>query len=174
MAETKTGVAHCPASNMKLASGVCRVPDMLKLGVSLGLAVDGSASNDNSNLLAEIRTAYLLHRLTYSADAPTGYDLLKIATRGSARLLGRDDIGSLDVGKAADFFVLDANLPELAGARRDPANLLGTVGYARPAKVVAVNGKIVVREGHLTGIYEERTAEKANALAEDLLRRSEG
>ncbi|MDD3213049.1 MAG: 8-oxoguanine deaminase [Eubacteriales bacterium] len=174
LAETKTGVAHCPASNMKLASGVCRVPDMLKLGVPLGLAVDGSASNDNSNLLAEIRTAYLLHRLTYSADAPTGYDLLKIATRGSARLLGRDDIGSLEVGKAADFFLLDANLPELAGARRDPANLLGTVGYARPAKVVAVNGKIVVREGRLTGIDEERTAEKANALAEDLLRRSEG
>lgn len=172
LAETQTGVAHCPASNMKLASGVCRVPDMLKLGVPLGLAVDGSASNDNSNLLAEIRTAYLLHRLTYSADAPTGYDLLKLATRGSARLLGRDDIGSLEVGKAADFFLLDANLPELAGARRDPANLLGTVGYARPANVVAVNGKIVVREGRLTGIDEECTAEKANRLAEDLLNRS--
>ena len=80
---------------MKLASGVCRVPDMLALGVPVGLAVDGSASNDCSNLLAEIRAAYLLHRLTYSAKAPTGYDLLKMATMGSARLLGRqDEIGT--------------------------------------------------------------------------------
>lgn len=80
LAQTGTGVAHCPVSNMKLASGVCRVPDMLALGMPVGLAVDGSASNDCSNLLAEIRAAYLLHRLTYSAKAPTGYDLLKMAT----------------------------------------------------------------------------------------------
>lgn len=174
LAETHTGVAHCPVSNMKLASGVCRVPDMLKLDVPLGLAVDGSASNDGSNLLAEIRAAYLLHRLTYSEDAPTGYELLKLATRGSARLLGRDDIGSLQPGMAADLFLLDVNLLEMAGTREDPANLLATVGYARPAKHVVVNGKVAVRDGVLLGIDEETVTRKADALVKDLHRRAEG
>ena len=109
LAETKTGVAHCPVSNMKLASGVCRIPDMLRLGVPIGLAVDGSASNDGSNLMAEIRAAYLLHRLSWSENAPTGYDLLKLAA-SSAALLGRDDIGSLEPGKAADLFIINASL----------------------------------------------------------------
>lgn len=174
LTETRTGVAHCPVSNMKLASGVCRVPDMLKLDVPLGLAVDGSASNDGSNLLAEIRTAYLLHRLTYSEDAPTGYELLKLATRGSARLLGRDDIGSLRPGMAADLFLLDVNLLEMAGTREDPANLLGTVGYARPAKYVVVNGKVVVKDGALLGIDEEKVTRRADELVKDLHRRAEG
>lgn len=174
LAETHTGVAHCPVSNMKLASGVCRVPDMLKLDVPLGLAVDGSASNDGSNLLAEIRAAYLLHRLTYSQDAPTGYELLKLATRGSARLLGRDDIGSLRPGMAADLFLLDVNLLEMAGTRCDPANLLGTVGYARPAKHVVVNGRVVVKDGALLGIDEEAVTRRADALVKDLHRRAEG
>ena len=128
LAKTKTGVAHCPASNMKLSSGVCQVPRMLELGVPLGLAVDGSASNDNSNLLAEIRAAYLLHRLSYSSNAPTGYDILKFATRGGAELLGRNDIGSLEPGKAADLFILDTNLLELVGTEFDPKNILATVG----------------------------------------------
>ena len=127
LADTGTGVAHCPVSNMKLASGVCRVPEMLELGVPVGLAVDGSASNDGSNLMAEIRTAYLLHRLHSSEKAPTGYDLLKMATKGSAAVLGRTDIGSLEAGKAADLFLLDVDLLELAGAKKDPACLLGTV-----------------------------------------------
>ena len=99
LAETGTGVAHCPISNMKLSSGVCRVPEMLELGVPVGLAVDGSASNDGSNLLEELRVAYLLHRLQSSEKAPSGYDVLKIATVGSAKILGRDDIGSLEVGE---------------------------------------------------------------------------
>ena len=107
LAETGTGVAHCPASNMKLSSGVCRVPDMLRLGVPVGLALDGSASNDGCDMLEELRVAYLLHRLCSSQAAPTGYDLLKMATRGSARLLGRTDIGALAPGMAADCFLID-------------------------------------------------------------------
>ena len=108
LAQTGTGVAHCPISNMKLSSGVARIPEMLALGVPVGLAVDGSASNDGSSLLEELRVAYLLHRLTSSRQAPTGYDVLKMATRGSARLLGRDDIGQLSEGKCADLFMIDA------------------------------------------------------------------
>ena len=100
LARTGTGVAHCPISNMKLSSGVARVPEMLELGVPVGLAVDGSASNDGSSLMEELRVCYLLHRLTSSEKAPSGYQVLKMATRGSARLLGREDIGQLAVGKA--------------------------------------------------------------------------
>ena len=174
LARTGTGVAHCPISNMKLASGVCRVPDMLALGVPVGLAVDGSASNDCSNLLAEIRAAYLLHRLTYSAKAPTGYDLLKMATMGSARLLGRqDEIGSLEVGKAADLFLLDVDLLELAGAKLDPACMLGTVGYARPAELVMVNGRVVVEHGRVLGMDEEQTRVRAQQLVDGMLQKAE-
>lgn len=170
LADTGTGVAHCPVSNMKLASGVCRVPEMLALGVPVGLAVDGSASNDGSNLMAEIRTAYLLHRLYSSEKAPTGYELLKMATKGSAAVLGRTDIGSLEEGKAADLFLLDVDLLELAGAKKDPACLLGTVGYARPAKLVMVNGRVVAEDGRLPGIDEEAVRARACELADGLLR----
>lgn len=170
LADTGTGVAHCPVSNMKLASGVCRVPEMLALGVPVGLAVDGSASNDGSNLMTEIRTAYLLHRLHSSEKAPTGYELLKMATKGSAAVLGRTDIGSLEEGKAADLFLLDVDLLELAGAKKDPACLLGTVGYARPAKLVMVNGRVVAEDGRLPGIDEEAVRARACELADGLLR----
>ena len=174
LARTGTGVAHCPVSNMKLASGVCRVPDMLKLGVPIGLAVDGSASNDCSNLMAEIRAAYLLHRLHASANAPTGYDLLKMATMGSARLLGREkEIGSLEVGKAADLFMIDVDIPDLVGAKKDPACLLGTVGYSRPAKMVMVNGKVVVEDGQLLGIDEEAVRVHASGLVDTMLKKAE-
>ncbi len=170
LAKTGTGVAHCPVSNMKLASGVCRIPDMLRLGVPVGLAVDGSASNDCSNLMAEIRAAYLLHRLYYNADAPTGYDLLKIATRGSAAVLGRNDIGSLEIGKAADLFMIDTSLLELVGAGSDPGCLLGTVGFSRPARMVMVNGRIVAENGMLNTIDEPQVLEKAGKLAAGMVK----
>lgn len=172
LADTGTGVAHCPVSNMKLASGVCRVPEMLELGVPVGLAVDGAASNDGSNLMAEIRTAYLLHRLHSSEKAPTGYDLLKMATKGSAAVLGRTDIGSLEAGKAADLFLLDVDLLELAGAKKDPACLLGTVGYGRPAKLVMVNGRVVAEDGRLLGVDEEEVRDRAWELADALLEKA--
>lgn len=169
LAQTKTGVAHCPVSNMKLSSGVCRIPEMLELGVPVGLAVDGSASNDCSNLMAEIRAAYLMHRLTWSAKAPTGYDLLKIATQGSAAVLGRTDIGALEVGMAADLFMIDVDILDLVGAQADPANLLGTVGYSRPAKLVMVNGQVVVKDGQLTKVDEELLGRNASSCVKEFL-----
>ena len=155
LAGTQTGVSHNPCSNMKLSSGVCRVPDMLRLGVPLGLAVDGSASNDGSNLLAELRAAYLLHRLTWGEKAPSGYELLKAATRGGARLLGREDIGQIAPGKAADLFCLRADDPALVCAETDAANLPGTVGYHKPADLVFVNGRKTVQDGRLTALDED-------------------
>lgn len=170
LADTGTGVAHCPVSNMKLASGVCRIPDMLRLGVPVGLAVDGSASNDCSNLMAEIRAAYLLHRLTYSTDAPTGYDLLKMATRGSATVLGRDDIGQLAVGKAGDLFMIDVETLDLVGTLLDPGCLFGTVGYSRPAKCVVVAGEPVVEDGRLLKIDEPVVREKSEKYMMEMLK----
>ncbi|MCI2057932.1 MAG: 8-oxoguanine deaminase [Oscillibacter sp.] len=161
LARTGTGIAHCPISNMKLSSGVARVPEMLKLGVPVGLAVDGSASNDGSSLMEELRVCYLLHRLTSSAAAPSGYDVLKLATRGSARLLGRDDIGRLAVGKCADLFLVDSRRLELTGALYDPKSVLGTVGLRGPVDTTVVNGRVVVQEGRLVTVDEERLAEQA-------------
>lgn len=171
LADTGTGVAHCPISNMKLSSGVCRIPDMLALGVPVGLAVDGSASNDGSNLLEELRVAFLLHRLCSSKRSPSGYDLLKIATRGSARVLGRDDIGSLEPGKAGDLFLIRRERLELVGADLDAKSMLGTVGFKGPADAVVVNGRIVVRDGRLTGIDEERAVREGRASIRAYLHR---
>jgi Cytosine deaminase and related metal-dependent hydrolases len=171
LARTGTGVAHCPISNMKLASGVARVPEMLRLGVPVGLAVDGSASNDGSSLMEELRVCYLLHRLNSSKAAPSGYDVLKMATRGSARLLGRDDIGSLAVGKCADFFLVDSRRLELVGSLYDPRSVLGTVGLRGPVDYTVVNGKIVVKEGRLVTVDERAVAEAANRKCREYLDR---
>jgi len=171
LADTGTGVAHCPISNMKLSSGVCRIPEMLELGVPVGLAVDGSASNDGSNLLEELRVAYLLHRLRSSERAPSGYDLLKIATRGSARVLGREDIGSLETGRAGDLFMIRRDRLELVGADLDVKSMLGTVGFKGPVDATVVNGRVVVKDGRLTGVDEEKAVREARAAVSAYLSR---
>ena len=164
LAETGTGVCHCPISNMKLASGVARVPEMVALGVPVGLGVDGSASNDGSSLMEELRVAFLLHRLTSSKAAPSGYEILKLATRGSARLLGRSDIGSLAVGSCCDLFMVDSRRLELTGACYDPKSVLATVGVRGPVNVTVVNGEVVVENGRLVTIDEEKIAEQAGKV----------
>ena len=171
LADTGTGVAHCPISNMKLASGVCRVPEMLKLGVPVGLAVDGAASNDGSDLLEELRVCYLLHRLHASAAAPTGYEVLKLATRGSARLLGRADIGCLAPGKAADCFLIDLDRLSLVGAQFDPMSVLGTVGFKGNVDYTIVNGVPVVQNGELTTFDEVEAVRSANRVVRRYLNR---
>ena len=162
LADTGTGVAHCPISNMKLASGIARVPDMLRLGVPVGLAVDGSASNDGSCLMEEMRAAYLLHRLNSSKSALSGYDVLKMATRGSARLLGRDDIGQIAPGKCCDLFLVDAGRMELTGTLADPKSVLATVGLRGAVDYTVVQGRVVVERGRLAAADEERLAVEAN------------
>lgn len=170
LASTQTGVAHCPISNMKLASGVAKIPQMLQLGVPVGLAVDGSASNDGSNLLEEIRIAYLLHRLTSSQHAPTGYDFLKMATRGSAKLLGRSTLGELSIGKACDLFMIDSRRLECVGATYDVKSLLATVGMKQPVDYTVIAGKVVVAQGKLTTIDEEKVAYTASQVVDKLLK----
>lgn len=169
LAQMQTGVAHCPISNMKLSSGIAQIPRMLELGVPVGLAVDGSASNDGSNLLEEMRVAYLLHRLNSSHAAPSGYDILKMATVGSAQILGRDKLGRIAPGMAADFFLVDMNRLELVGAQFDVRSMLCTVGLKGSVDYTVVNGKIVVDRGRLVGIDEDETVGKANKLINEYL-----
>lgn len=169
MAKTKTGVAHCPISNMKLSSGIAKIPKMLELGVPVGLAVDGSASNDGSNLLEELRVGYLLHRLNNSVTAPTGAELLKIATRGSAQVLGRDDLGSIEVGKAGDFFMVNSDRLEFAGTQQDVAAMPATVGIKGAVDYTVVAGKVVVKEGQLVNVDEYQITATANKTVAEYL-----
>ena len=169
LAATGTGVAHCPNSNMKLHSGVCRVPDMLCRGVKVGIAVDGSASNDGSNMMDEIRSAFLLHRLTWGEKAPTGYELLKMATAGSAALLGRSDIGTIEEGKSADCFLIQKEQPDLLCAELDPLDLFGNVGYHKPCDLVFVNGKLTVQAGQILTVDEGRLYREGRREIERLL-----
>jgi len=163
LAETGTGVCHCPISNMKLSSGIARIPEMLEMGIPVGLGVDGSASNDGSDMLEELRVGFLLHRLNSSRLAPTGYDMLKVATMGSARLLGRDsEIGSLEVGKCADFFMVDSQRLELVGACYDPKSVLGTVGLRGAVDYTVIDGEVTVEHGAITGIDEEKVVADSN------------
>jgi 8-oxoguanine deaminase len=167
--KTGTGVAHCPCSNMRLASGMAPIRKMLDFQVPVGLGVDGSASNDSSNLLNETRTAFLMARVReLDATAMTARDALELATLGGAKVLGRDDIGYLAPGMSADFMAIDIDRPELAGAHHDPIAAIvfcqvNTVDYS------FINGRKVVDRGRLTTIELETLVEKHNRMAHQLL-----
>ncbi len=165
-ARTGTGVAHCPCSNMRLASGIAPVPRMRCEGVPVGLGVDGSASNDGGHLLGEVRQAMLLARVGYGPAAMTARQALEIATLGGAKVLGRDDIGALAPGMAADCVAFDLRGLSLAGALHDPVAAL--VFCAPPGVALSVvNGRIVVRDGRLLTLETERLAERHNVLSGD-------
>lgn len=172
IAETGTGIAHCPVSNMFLNSGVCRVPDLLKAGANIGLAVDGAASNNASNMMTEIRTAYLVHQLTYGNKAPTAEQILEIATVGGARVLGRDDIGSLSPNMAADIVLMNWNQLQYAGGCNDPVACIVMSGDSKMVDTVMVNGKVVVKKGNLTTIDEQKETQWINRVGKDMLRRA--
>ncbi|MBC7221378.1 8-oxoguanine deaminase [Candidatus Bipolaricaulota bacterium] len=148
LAKAGVGVAHCPTSNMLLGSGIAPVPEMLKAGMKVGLAVDGSASNDSSNMIREARQAMLLARVKYGAEAMPARTALKLATTGGAKVMGWEkEIGSLEVGKCADLVLFDISKLEFAGAADPVAALLHCA--AQYADLVMVNGKILVRNGEL-------------------------
>lgn len=172
LAETGTGIAHCPTSNMKLSSGIMKMSELRKAGVIIGLGVDGSASNDGSNLLEEMRHAFLLHRLNESHNAPNGYEILKMATRGGAKLIGRDNgLGSLNVGKCCDLFMIKTNVIDMVGSDYDFKSYLSTVGYKGNTYMTIVNGIIVAKEGKLSGIEDEDSLiKKAKDVEEKYLK----
>ncbi len=165
-ARSRTGVAHCPCSNCRLGSGIAPVRAMRDAGVPVGLGVDGSASNDAGNLMAEARQTMLLQRVALGADAMSAREALEIATRGGAEVLGREDCGQIAVGKRADIAIWDVSGVECAGSW-DPAALL----LAGPTQVkhLFVEGRQVVRDGHVTTIDLPRVIERQNTLATNLM-----
>ncbi len=172
LAETKTGVAHCPSSNMRLGSGICRVRDMLDLGIPVGLAVDGSASNDASDMLGEARQALLLQRVRYGSAGITAREVLGLATQGGARILGYDEAGRMEEGALADLALFDVMKLEYAGALSDPAAALLFSGYNHGVDHLIVNGRFVVRNSRLVGADEERIRDEANRCAKRLLQKA--
>ncbi len=183
-AEHHCGVAHCPTSNMRLASGIAPIKEYRAAGVNVGLGVDGSASNDGSHLLAEARQAMLLSRVKegitgYSASPVaqsgaearklmTAREALYLGTRGGAAVIGRTDIGSLEAGKCADFFAVNMNKLDFAGGLHDPVSALV---FCQPVKVdyTVVGGRFIVKEGHLATVDECKLVEKHNKAAKRLL-----
>jgi cytosine/adenosine deaminase-related metal-dependent hydrolase len=167
-ARTGTGVAHCPGSNMRLASGIAPIRAMRDAGVPVGLAVDGSASNDSGHLLAEARLALLLQRVGHGPAALTAREVLEMATLGGAQVLGRDDIGALAPGMAADLITVPLDDIGLAGAGHDPLAALFFCHVPRVQHSV-VHGRVVVRDGRLTTLELPRLIERHNALARALV-----
>jgi cytosine/adenosine deaminase-related metal-dependent hydrolase len=171
LGDTVTGVAHCPSSNFRLGSGIAPVRALLDAGAPVGLGVDGSASNDSSNMLAEARQALLAHRIGSDPSRwLSAEDVLWMATRGGARCLGRDDIGSLEPGKAADLVVVDTRRLSYAGAGSDPLAALVFSPWPEPVSLAMVNGRIVVDGGRLTSVDVPALVARADAMADGLLR----
>lgn len=165
---TGTGIAHCPCSNMRLASGIAPIGKFRAEGVPVGLGVDGSASADGGHLLAEARQAMLLQRVGFGPQAMTAREALELATRGGAKVLGRDDIGHLAVGMAADIVAFDMRTIDFAGAMADP---VAALVFCTPAKASwsLINGRVVVRDGQLVTLDLARQVETHNRLSRRLM-----
>jgi len=174
-ARSGTGVAHCPCSNMRLASGIAPIRAMRDAGVSVGLGVDGAASNDAGHMLGEARMAMLLQRVAHGAEkgpsAMSAREALEIATLGGAKVLNRDDIGALAPGMAADIVTFPLNEIGLAGALHDPLAALLFCHVPRVQHNI-VNGRVVVRDGQLTTLELPVLVERHNALARELVEAS--
>ena len=165
------GIAHCPSSNMRLGSGIAPVRMFIRNGVNVSIAVDGAASNDSSNMLFEIRQAMLVSRVKDNVNSMPARDSLYLATRGGARVLGRNDMGSIEVGKAADIAIFDISGIEYAGSIYDPIASLLFCGINQRTKYTIVNGKVVVKEGKLLTLDEKKLKEKADKLVKKLIER---
>ncbi|QDY71071.1 amidohydrolase [Qingshengfaniella alkalisoli] len=169
MAASGTGVAHCPEPVYLVGAEVTPIPEMAARGVRISLGADGAASNDNSNLMHCIHSGYMLQALvanTRQHPVPTPAEFLRYATRGGADVLNRNDLGSLEVGKAADLFAIDTRAVEYVGTRHDPASFFAKVGHFRPVDLTMINGRVVWRDGEFPGLDEQRLAAQAEAHVE--------
>jgi len=172
MADTGTGMSHCPTSNMRLGSGIARIKEMLNKGVKVSLGVDGSASNDAGNILMEIRNAMMISRLRDEKYWLTARDVLWMATRGGASVLGRDDIGQLSAGKHADIALFSLEGLEYAGGLSDPLASLVFSVRTTPVDYLIVNGKIQIKNGK-TKIDETSLAKTHNQIAKYMLAKAQ-
>jgi len=169
LADTNTHIAHCPTSNMRLGSGICRVAEMLPLKINVALAVDGSASNDSSDMLGEIRNALLLQRVRYGASALSTLEVVKMATTNGARLLKYDRVGKIRPGWAADLAVFNVGKLEYSGSLSDPLAAIIFAGYNHGAEYTIVDGEIAVDRGVLTGFDETELMHRCNRIAQRLM-----
>ncbi len=167
------GVAHCPSSNMRLSSGIAHIKEMLKAGINVGIGVDGSASNDSSNMLMELRQAMLLSRLREPEFRLTAGDVLWMGTVGGAKALGREDIGQILPGKCADLIMVSMDRLEYAGAQHDPAAALVFNVTMEPVDYSIVNGKIVVEKGAIKGFDEHSHIVRHQNLSDQLVAKAQ-
>jgi cytosine/adenosine deaminase-related metal-dependent hydrolase len=171
LADTRTSIAHCPSSNMRLGSGIARVREMLDTGVNVAIGVDGSASNDTSDFLGEMRNALLLQRVRYGADALTARDVYKMATQNGAKLLGFKRTGRVREGWAADLALFNIDKLEYAGALSDPSSALLFAGINHQSEYTIVNGRIVVEKGRVTGFDEDEIKRNVNRISRGVLKK---
>jgi len=172
MAETGTGVSHCPTSNMRLGSGIARIKEMMDAGIRVSLGVDGSSSNDAGNMLMEIRNAMLMSRLREEQYWLSARDVLWLATRGGAGVLGRNDIGQLSVGKQADIALFSLERLEYAGGLSDPISSIVFSVRTAPVDMLIINGSIKVRDGK-TNMDENALIRSHNKIAENMLKNAQ-
>ena len=171
LSTTKTGISHCATSNMRLGSGNAPVAKMLDAGVSVSIGVDGSASNDSSNMLNELRQALLLHRMKEDRWL-SATEVLRMGTLGGAEILGRKNIGMIKPGAAADVILIDLNDIGYAGAKSDPlASILFCVGTQRVSWSI-INGKIIVENGELKGVNLKELSDRADKISQEMISRS--
>jgi len=174
LARTGTGIAHCPASNMRLGSGICRVPDMLDAGVKVGLAVDGSASNDAGNFVREMQLSLLVNRVgtPNGEERMTPQKVLHIATNGGSKIFNNPVIGSIKSGQAADLAIFDLERIDFAGAMSDPMSAILFCGAGLRTEYTIVNGKVVVEKGRLNSVDEKELFHKANAFTKKIIEKT--
>ncbi len=172
LSKARTGIAHCPTSNLRLGSGIAPVRKMLDEGVAVSLAVDGSASNDSSDMLGELHQCLLIHRIKSGIKSMPVDDVLWMATRGGAKVLGRNDIGSIEAGKAADIVLVDTKKLGYAGGMHDPVAAILFSGNSHIVDTTIVNGKILVQDGKLLNLDEEKVIDRANKIASEMLKQA--
>ena len=172
LAETKTGISHCPAPAVLGGFPILDIKKLTEMGILVSLGCDGSATNDSSNELDALRMAYLMqsYHTKERGGCTSAYDMLKVATINGAKMLGRPELGSLEIEKGADLFMIDTNKLELTGALHDPKNMLARVGVTGPVWMTMVNGKVVYKDGHLPGVDEEKLAREGEEVCTKVLR----
>ncbi len=172
--KTGTGIAHCPTSNMRLGSGIAPIPEMLKAGVPVGLGVDGSSSNDSGDMFGEVRNCMLSHRIRTGVKSMTAEMSLRMAVQGGGRVLGYRELGTLTEGAGADFILVDLHQIAYAGAAvHDPVAALVFTGDSHIVDTSIINGRIVVRNGKLVNVSEDKIIELANRVGKDMVRKAQ-
>lgn len=169
MGKNDCGVAHCPTSNLRLGSGIAPIRMFIDKGVKVGIGVDGSASNDSSNMLEEARMCMLVSRVKKGVDSMPSRDALMLATKGGADVLGRDDIGMIKEGKACDLAIFDVSGVEFSGSEYDPIASIIFCGPMRRARYTVVNGEVLVEDFRLKVMDEEKIREEAFRIVKKVM-----